>query len=67
MKKLFDELHNSNKESDLKNISNIPNNLTAINIAINNGLIDHDIEERYNFKPIYAASTQIQGLDLTSV
>ena len=36
-------------------------------LAINNGLIDHDIEERYNFKPIYAASSYIQGLDLSSI
>ena len=36
-------------------------------IAINNGLIDTDIEERFNFKPIYAASAYVQGLDLTSI
>lgn len=36
-------------------------------IAINNGLIAQDIGERYNFKPIYAASSYIQGIDLTSI
>ncbi len=39
--------------------------LTAI--AINNGLIENDIEERYNFKPIYAASSYIGKLDITSI
>jgi len=37
-------------------------------VAINNGLIGQDIDERYNFKPIYAASSyMISGLDLTSI
>ena len=36
-------------------------------LAINNGLIDQDIEERYNFKPVYAACSNISGLDLTSI
>lgn len=36
-------------------------------LAINNGLIQYDISERYNFKPIYAASSYIQGLDLSSI
>ena len=38
-----------------------------MNIAINNGLIEYDINEKYNFKPIFAASSQIEGLDLTSI
>jgi hypothetical protein len=42
-------------------------NLRNIEIAINNGLIEHDIEERFNFKPIYASSAYIQGLDLQSI
>jgi len=55
VKKAHDELYGGANNGDLKNIT------------INNGLIDHDIEERYNFKPIYAASSYIQGLDLTSI
>ncbi|CDW86141.1 UNKNOWN [Stylonychia lemnae] len=35
--------------------------------SINNGLIEQDILERYNFKPIYAAFSFIQELDLTSI
>ena len=40
---------------------------SKFSIAINNGLIEHDISERYNFKPIYAASSYIEGLDLSSI
>lgn len=54
VKKSFEDLYGA-QDADLKNIT------------INNGLIDHDIEERYNFKPIYAASSYIQGLDLSSI
>lgn len=36
-------------------------------IAISNGLIDIDIEERYNFKPIYAAQSYVNGLDLITL
>ena len=41
--------------------------LTHIIIAIKNGLIEQDIEERYNFKPIYAAASYLQDVDLTSI
>jgi hypothetical protein len=41
--------------ADLKNLSKIKL-FSGIIAAINNGLIEQDIEERYNFKPIYAAS-----------
>ncbi len=46
-------------------VSNIWIYLTYL--AINNGLIGHDIDERFNFKPIYAASSYIGGLDVTSI
>jgi hypothetical protein len=38
-----------------------------VRVAINNGLIGHDIDERYNFKPIFAASSFVSGLDMTSM
>ena len=57
VKKLFESLHPTN-DSDLNNISKHYLHF-YVSIAINNGLIEHDIAERYNFKPIYAASTLI--------
>jgi len=41
-------------------------NLNTI-VAINNGLIETDIEERFNFKPIYAAASLIPDVDLTTI
>jgi hypothetical protein len=52
--KFFEDKYGS-KNDDLKNVT------------ISNGLIGHDIDERFNFKPIYAASSYIGGLDVTSI
>lgn len=41
--------------------------ISTLNIAISNGLIESDIEERYNFKPIYAAASLISDVDLTTL
>ena len=65
VKKSFEDLHGG-RESDFKNISNLLTSNWHF-LGINNGLIDHDIEERYNFKPVYAASSYIQGLDFSSI
>lgn len=66
VKKSFDDLHAA-RNGDLKNISKQCESYLCC-VAINNGLIESDIEERYNFKPIYAAASYLlQGIDLTSM
>lgn len=51
-------------ECDLKNLSKLL--ALSIPLAVSNGLIEQDIEERFNFKPVYASSFAA-GVDMASV